>query len=110
MCNIKRDETWAAIEHTAHTRHISGIEMCNIKRDETWAAIEHIAHIRHILGIKILYAFYLLQFNEILEPRITTRRSCIGKRGFEYNFGNFSVVSVPFWQFLATIEFILIFA
>ena len=84
--------------------------MCNIKRDETWADIEHIAHILHILGIKILYAFYLRQISETLEPRITIRRSCIGKRGFEYNFGNFTVVSVPFWLILATIEFILIFA
>ena len=110
MCNIKRGETSATIKHTAHTRHILGIEMCNIKRDETWAVIEHFAHILHILGIKILYAFYLIQKSEIFEPRITSRRSCIGKRGFEYNFENFTVVSVPFWQFLVTIEFILIFA
>ena len=136
MCNIKRDETWAASEHIAHilyirciemsnvefcepwartkhishTRHIPGIEMCNIKRGEWRAESEHIAHIRHILGIKILYAFYLLQFNEILEPRITTRRSCIGKRGLEHNLGNVIFVSVPCWQIFVTIECILIFA
>ena len=85
--------------------------MSNVEFCEIWAGPEHIGHIRHILGIKILYSFYLRQIIEWLEPLITTRRSCIGKRSIEHNLGNIIiVVSAPSWLRLATIECILIFA
>jgi hypothetical protein len=75
--------------------------MSNVKRVDTRTGSEHTAHIRHILGIKIHYAFYVLQLVEILEPSITTRRSCIGKRGIEHNSGNVISLRVPVWPILA---------
>ena len=110
ISNIKRGETSASIKHTGHILHVRCIEMCNIEFCEFIARTKHISHTRYILGIKILYAFYLIQKSEIFEPRITSRRSCIGKRGLEHNSGNLIFVSVPCWQLLVTIEFILIFA
>ena len=110
MSNVEFCEIWAAFKHIGHNRHFRGIEMSNVEYCEIWTAFEHIGHIRHIRSIKILYAFYLRQIFEILEPRIATRRSCIGKRGLEYNLGNVIIVSFPFWLILATIECILIFA
>ena len=82
--------------------------MCNIEFCEIAAIKKHLSHTRYILGIKILYAFYLIQKNEFFEPRKTSRRSCIGKRGLEHNLVGFIILR-PCWLLLATIECILIF-
>ena len=83
--------------------------MCNIEFCEIAAIKKHLSHTRYILGIKILYAFYLIQKNEFFEPRKTSRRSCIGKRGLEHNLVGFIILR-PCWLLLATIECILIIA
>ena len=83
--------------------------MCNIEFCEIAATKKHLSHTRYILGIKILYAFYLIQKNEIFEPRKTSRRSCIGKRGLEHNLVGFIILR-PCWLLPATIECILIIA
>ena len=110
ISNVKRGETFAILKHILHILHVRCIEMCNIEFCEFIARTKHISHTRYILGIKILDAFYFHQFGEIFEPRITSRRSCIGKRGLEHNPGNVIFVSVPCWLIFVTIECILIFA
>lgn len=77
-----------------HTRHIRCVEVCEVERGESVAQSEHTLHRRHLLGVKILDAFYIGQFSAVIEPIITNRGSCIGKRSIKDHL--FDILSLRF--------------
>ena len=80
---VKRREFFTAPKHVWHIRHLFCIEVRDVERGKRIAAIEHPAHVRHILGIQILNTYNFGQIIAIIEPPITARWSCIGKRSIE---------------------------
>ena len=92
---VERFERGAVSEHIVHICHILGVEVCEIERFERPAVTEHIAHIRHVLGVKILNAFYCGQIRAVIEPHITARWSCIGKRSIENHLLDLFIYSRP---------------